>query len=69
MSPLSRREFFRRLGALAAVPVVGPWLRRLSLDAPSAQCNIYVARNGTPVTNVQRVVEEAGGIQRFIGAR
>ena len=33
---------------------------------PSGPYHIYVARNGTPVTNVQNVIALAGGIQRFI---
>jgi len=33
---------------------------------PSQQRHIYVARNGTPVTNVQNVIALAGGIQQFV---
>ena len=29
--------------------------------------NVYVARNGTPTARVQKVVELAGGIERFVG--
>jgi hypothetical protein len=31
------------------------------------QVHVYVARNGTPVTNVQQVIALAGGIQQFVG--
>ena len=33
---------------------------------PGGQRHIYVARNGTPVTNVQNVIALAGGIQQFV---
>lgn len=33
---------------------------------PGQQRHLYVARNGTPVTNVQNVIASAGGIQQFI---
>ncbi len=35
--------------------------------AAGASRPIYVARNGTPVTNVQSVIAQAGGIQHFVG--
>ena len=31
------------------------------------QVHVYVARNGTPVANVQQVIALAGGIQQFVG--
>ena len=34
---------------------------------PGQQHHVYVARNGTPVTNVQNVIALAGGIQQFVG--
>ena len=36
-------------------------------SAPGPLHHVYVARNGTPVTNVQNVLALAGGIQRFVG--
>jgi len=33
---------------------------------PGEQHHIYVARNGTPVTNMQQVIALAGGIERFV---
>jgi len=35
-------------------------------SAPGPLRHIYVARNGTPVTNVQNVIALAGGIQQFV---
>ena len=67
-SRLSRRKFLKGLGALAALPSVGKWL---SMDgSPNITAtptyNLYVSRNGTPVTNVAKAVELAGGIQNFV---
>jgi hypothetical protein len=69
MSPLTRREFLKALGVFAALPVLGPKLSRLDLfaRAPSQMVDVYVARNGSPITNVRRVIELAGGIQHFVG--
>jgi len=70
MSLLTRRQFIARLSALTAAPLIGPrllrWATRLS-HAQALPAHIYVARDGTPVTNVQRVIALAGGIQNFIG--
>jgi hypothetical protein len=69
MTRLSRRQFLAALGATAAAapftPILDRWLPHLM--APGAQHHLYIARNGTPVTNVQRAVALAGGIQTFIG--
>jgi uncharacterized protein (DUF362 family) len=35
-------------------------------QGPSQKVDVYVAHNGSPITNVRRVIEMAGGIQRFI---
>jgi hypothetical protein len=69
MKPITRRKFLQWLGVLAAAPVVGPRLRVAKAspnDDRAAPVDLYVARNGTPVTNVQAAVNLAGGIQRFI---
>ena len=68
MSPLTRREFLKALGLFAAIPVLGRKLSRLDppSQAPSQTVDVYVARNGTPITNVSRVIALAGGIQRFV---
>jgi hypothetical protein len=67
MSLLTRREFLKALGVFAAVPVLGRRLGRLDMpEAPSQAVDVYVARNGTPVTNVEAVIALAGGIQRFV---
>jgi hypothetical protein len=68
MSPLTRRQFLRQLGTLAATPVLDRWLRQTNwqLKPAAPGYDVYVARNGTPVTNVVRAVALAGGIQRFV---
>jgi len=67
MSLLTRREFLKALGAFAAIPVLGRRLNQLGLpEVQNQTVDVYVARNGTPVTNVERVIALAGGIQRFV---
>jgi hypothetical protein len=69
MTRLSRRQFLAALSATAAAapftPLLDRWLPRVM--AQGAQHHLYIARNGTPATNVQRAVALAGGIQTFIG--
>ena len=69
MTRLSRRQFLTALGVTAAAapftPLLDRWLPHLM--AQGTQHHLYIARNGTPVTNVQRAVALAGGIQTFIG--
>jgi hypothetical protein len=60
---LTRRQFFNSLGSLTATSLVGARLAR----AQSLPVNVYIARNGTPVTNVRQAVALAGGIQSFVG--
>jgi hypothetical protein len=59
----TRRQFVSGLGALAAASLVRP----CGAGAQSTSVPVYVARNGTPVTNVQHAVALAGGIQAFVG--
>ena len=68
MYPLTRREFLKALGVYAALPVLGRKLGQLEAlaQAQNQMVDVYVARNGSPTTNVSRVIELAGGIQRFI---
>jgi hypothetical protein len=70
MLRLTRRQFLARLGAVTTAPLIGPYLRRwapaAASRAPSSPFHVYVARNGTPAANVQRVIELAGGIANFI---
>ncbi len=65
---LTRRQFLGGLGLVFVSPVLSRWFQRLGqLADPSANLvDVYVARNGDPVSNVQRVIDLAGGIQRFI---
>ncbi|CAG0927091.1 hypothetical protein TFLX_00345 [Thermoflexales bacterium] len=69
MTRLSRRQFLAALSATAAAapftPILDRWLPRIM--AQGSQHHLYIARNGTPITNVQRAVALAGGIQTFIG--
>ncbi len=68
MSRFTRREFIKMGAAVAS------WLglRAAPVEvvaaphAPTAPVPIYVARNGTPITNVQQAITMAGGIQQFI---
>ena len=69
MSRFTRREFLKMGAAIAS------WLglRAVPFEvqaapySPAAPVHVYVARNGTPVTNVRRAIALAGGIQQFIG--
>ena len=67
MTKTNRRGFFISLGAAAIIPRLrfGKGFGVLKAQSNS-QHAVYVARNGTPVTNVQEVVRIAGGINRFI---
>jgi hypothetical protein len=69
MTRLSRRQFLIALSVNAAAapftPLLDRWLPHLM--AQGSQHHLYIARNGTPITNVQRAVALAGGIQTFIG--
>jgi hypothetical protein len=60
MSFFNRREFLKAAGAFAALPLLNRWLTL------GQKVDVYVSRNGTPVTNVQEVIRLAGGIQRFV---
>ncbi|MBL3591556.1 MAG: DUF362 domain-containing protein [gamma proteobacterium endosymbiont of Lamellibrachia anaximandri] len=76
MKELSRRGFLTKAGILvgsgAAFPFLPNWLKkRLSpiSDVNAAVVSrIFVSKNGTPVTNMQRVIDMAGGITHFIDA-
>jgi hypothetical protein len=65
---LTRRQFIQRMGAWAASPALARWLQIASKqDArTSAAYDVYVAQNGSPVSNVGRAVALAGGIPRFV---
>ena len=82
MSALTRRQWFaaaltglggaaltwaRRLGI---VPVAAQTGNQVFLPVVARAAGVtrplYVVRNGTPVTNIERVIAEAGGIQQFV---
>ena len=67
MSSISRRRFIAGLGTVATAAMVGARVRDQgpTARAQGSQHHVYVARNGTPVTNVQQVIAMAGGIEQF----
>ncbi len=68
MSPITRRQFLSLVSAVSANAAISPWITRLARAfGPRAPFHVYVARNGTPVSNVQQVIAMAGGIQSYIG--
>ena len=69
MPSVTRRQFLASLGAagLTSLLGTGPKHRTPGASVQGPPYHVYVARNGTPFTNVQRVVALAGGIQSFIG--
>ena len=72
MTKLTRRQFIAGLGTAAAASFIDVRPSDDSTAAPvhaspAQQYHVYVAKNGTPVTNVQEVIKLAGGIESFIG--
>jgi hypothetical protein len=69
MLHLTRRQLVAGLSTLAAASLLDRrlprWIPRLS-RAQALPVHVYVARYGTPVTNVQTVVNSAGGIQSYV---
>jgi hypothetical protein len=63
--------FVRHWFGMPAVQAQGPPPARIFLPLVSSGANnevhLYVARNGTPTSNVQSVLALAGGIGRFVG--
>jgi len=69
MSSLTRRQFLKSSGGLVAASLLLPYQRiynSVLSRIQEALHHVYVARNGTPVSNVQEVVALAGGIQNFV---
>jgi len=65
MNSISRRQFIRGLGVTAASTLGQHYLRPALAQDPTH--TVYVVRNGTPVANVQKVIQLAGGIDHFVG--
>lgn len=71
---LSRREFLKRLGYLSGSGIAACFLssckQLIPPDPPDPPdpyiSNLYISKNGTPVTNMQKVIDMAGGIAKFI---
>jgi hypothetical protein len=63
--------FVRHWIGMPTVQAQGPLASRIFLPLVASGTDnpfhVYVARNGTPTTNVQSVVTLAGGIERFVG--
>jgi hypothetical protein len=70
MIPLTRKGFLKTLGVIAAIPVLSHKSRWFNFFTPAENqmVDLYVARNGSPVWNVSKAIELAGGIQRFVDA-
>lgn len=69
MFKVPRRRFLKQMCSLfawASFPTLINPFKREANAAPTV--DIYVSQNGTPVTNMQRVVEMAGGIESYIDA-
>jgi hypothetical protein len=67
MSFLTRREFLKGVGMTTAAALLGSQPeRQLPAAHAAGQHHLYVARNGTPATNVQQAIALAGGIESFI---
>jgi hypothetical protein len=69
MPSMTRRQFLASLSTAAMTTLLRASPKRPTpvSSAQSPSFPVYVARNGTPVTNVQRVIALAGGIENFIG--
>ncbi len=69
MKKTSRRAFLKQSAFLTGCGIV-PQLMRLKTAraAEGAPSRIYVSRNGTPATNMQKAIELAGGITSFVDA-
>jgi hypothetical protein len=72
MKKTNRRSVLKKMGCILAGATTAPLVEPLSLivraESFSAQQtrDVFVSRNGTPVTNMQQVIIMAGGIQRFV---
>ena len=71
---ISRREFINKLKILAGSVTIAPFLPDLSgknfslikkLYAATGPM-VYVVKNGTPTSNMQKVIELAGGIESYV---
>ena len=68
---ISRREFLKRLGYLSGGSILASWIVSCKgvtapdIPGPSTS-TLYVSKNGTPVTNMQKVIDLAGGIEKYI---
>jgi len=68
MTKFTRRQFIKGVGVIATTSLINPRSQQPvpAVSARAAMHHIYVARNGTPATNVQAVIDLAGGIVSFV---
>lgn len=68
MKDHSRRRFIKRMGGAIAgaslAPLVNPF--KSGVRAAAQPFHVYISRNGTPVTNMHKVLELAGGIESYV---
>lgn len=68
MKDQSRRRFLKQMGGAIAgaslAPLINPLPSRSQAAGPPFP--LYLSRNGTPVTNMRKVVELAGGIESYV---
>lgn len=70
---INRRDFIKKIGKYSSGILVGGYLLDSMLFSPqqaraAIQANVFVAKNGTPAENVQKVIDmRFGGIENVIG--
>jgi hypothetical protein len=70
MTEFTRRRFIKAMGAVATTTLATPRLRSsepVALAYKRSMHPVYVARYGTPATNIHAAIELAGGIASFVG--
>ena len=72
MKLLTRRRFLSYLTALAGWSMISPilpasWRKRIIQEAHADTiADLFVSKNGTPVSNMKKVIDMAGGISAFV---
>lgn len=71
MKNKTRRRFLKQMASLLAWTGLSPLLKSFHKEALARTepvADVFVSKNGTPVTNMQKVIEMAGGIESFVDA-
>lgn len=64
-----RRRFLKQLGSVLAWVSLPTFANPFQREARAAEtADIYVSKNGTPATNMRKVIEMSGGIEAYIDA-